>query len=76
VKRISELVSPKLHFKNERISNKNIFKWCQIFNSYVKISIDFYFKSLLKAKGRISIRGSFYVVKGKAFEIRGEISKS
>jgi hypothetical protein len=42
----------------------------------VKTSIDFYSKPLLKAKGRISLRGSFYVVKGKAFEIGGEISKS
>jgi hypothetical protein len=25
-------------------------------------------KKLLKAKGRISFRGSFYLVKGKAFE--------
>jgi hypothetical protein len=76
VKRISKLVYPKLHFKNERISNKNIFKWYQIFNSDVKISIDFHFKTRLKAKGRISFRGSFYVVKGKAFETGGEISKS
>jgi hypothetical protein len=30
----------------------------------------------LKANGRISFRGSFYVVKGKAFETGGEISKS
>jgi hypothetical protein len=30
----------------------------------------------LKAKRRISFRGSFYLVKEKAFEIRGEISKS
>jgi hypothetical protein len=28
----------------------------------------------LKAKGRISFRGSFYLVKGKAFEIGGGIS--
>jgi hypothetical protein len=28
----------------------------------------------LKAKGRISFRGSFYIVKGKAFETGGEIS--
>jgi hypothetical protein len=31
-------------------------------------------KTLLKAKGRISFKGSFYLVKGKAFEIGGEIS--
>jgi hypothetical protein len=35
-----------------------------------KISIGIYFKTLLKAKGRISLRGSFYV-KGKAFETGG-----
>jgi hypothetical protein len=28
----------------------------------------------LKAKRRISFRGSFYLVKGKTFETRGEIS--
>jgi hypothetical protein len=39
----------------------------------VKISISIYFKALLKVKGRISFRGSFYVVKGKAFETGGEI---
>jgi hypothetical protein len=33
-------------------------------------------KTLLKAKGRISFRGSFYVVKGEAFETGGGISKS
>jgi hypothetical protein len=31
-------------------------------------------KTLLKAKGRISFRGSFYIVKGKAFETGGGIS--
>jgi hypothetical protein len=31
-------------------------------------------KTLLKAKGRISFRGSFCLVKGKAFETGGEIS--
>jgi hypothetical protein len=30
----------------------------------------------LKAKRRISFRGSFYIVKGKAFETGGEILKS
>jgi hypothetical protein len=30
----------------------------------------------LKAKERISCRGSFYLVKGKAFETEGGISKS
>jgi hypothetical protein len=32
-------------------------------------------KTLLKTKRRISLRGSFVLVKGKAFEIGGEISK-
>jgi hypothetical protein len=41
-----------------------------------KISIGIYFKTLLKAKGRISFTGSFYLVKGKAFETGGGISKS
>jgi hypothetical protein len=40
-----------------------------------KIQIDIHLKTLLKAKRRISFRGSFYLVKGKAFETRGEISK-
>jgi hypothetical protein len=31
-------------------------------------------KTLLKAKGRIHSGGSFYLVKGKAFEIGGGIS--
>jgi hypothetical protein len=33
-------------------------------------------KTLLNTKRRISFRGSFVVVKGKAFETGGEISKS
>jgi hypothetical protein len=40
----------------------------------VKFQIDIYLKILLKAKRRISFKGSFYLVKGKAFEIGGEIS--
>jgi hypothetical protein len=32
----------------------------------VKFQIDIYLKTLLKAKRRISFRGSFYLVKGKA----------
>jgi hypothetical protein len=39
-----------------------------------KFQIGIYFKTLLKAKRRISFRGSFYLVKGKAFETRGGIS--
>jgi hypothetical protein len=38
------------------------------------ISLGIYFKTLLKAKRRISFRGSFYLVKVKAFEIGGGIS--
>jgi hypothetical protein len=34
-----------------------------------------YIKTLLKTKRRISFRGSFVLVKGKAFETGGEISK-
>jgi hypothetical protein len=33
-----------------------------------------YFKTLLKAKGRISFRASFCLVKGKSFKTGGEIS--
>jgi hypothetical protein len=40
----------------------------------VKFQIDIYLKTILKAKRRISFRGSFYLVKGKAFETGGEIS--
>jgi hypothetical protein len=54
-------VSSKLQIKYERIS-------------IGIISLHIYFKTLLKAKGRISFRGSFYLVKGKAFETGGEIS--
>jgi hypothetical protein len=39
-----------------------------------KILIGIYFKTLLKAKGRISFRGSFYIVEGKAFETGGGLS--
>jgi hypothetical protein len=52
------LASSKLHIKYERIS-------------IGIISLGIYFKTLLKAKRRISFRGSFYLVKGKAFEIGG-----
>jgi hypothetical protein len=38
----------------------------------VKFQIGIYFKTLLKAKRRISFRGSFYLVKEKAFETGGE----
>jgi hypothetical protein len=40
----------------------------------VKFQIDTYLKTLLEAKRRISFRGSFDLVKGKAFETRGEFS--
>jgi hypothetical protein len=36
--------------------------------------IDIYLKTLLKAKRRISFRGSFVLVKRKAFETGGVIS--
>jgi hypothetical protein len=39
-----------------------------------KSQIGIYLKTLLKAKRRISFRGSFHIVKGKAFEIGGGIS--
>jgi hypothetical protein len=38
----------------------------------IKFQIDNYLKTLLKAKRRISFRGSIYLVKGKAFETGGE----
>jgi hypothetical protein len=34
----------------------------------VEFQIGIYLKTLLKAKGKVSFRGSFYVVKGKASE--------
>jgi hypothetical protein len=78
VKKISQLVSSKLHNKYERISISIFFNKYLTFNSYVreKNSIGIYFKTLLKAKERISFRRSFYVVRGKAFETGGGISKS
>ena len=42
----------------------------------VKFQIDIYLKTLLKAKRRISSRGSFVLVKGKAFESGEKIFKS
>jgi hypothetical protein len=42
----------------------------------VEFQIGIYLKTLLKAKGKISLRGSFYVVKGKTFETGGGISNS
>jgi hypothetical protein len=41
----------------------------------IRFQIDIHLKPLLKAKRRISFRGSFYLDKGKAFETGGEISK-
>jgi hypothetical protein len=40
----------------------------------VKFQIDIYLKTLSKAKMRISLRGTLYLVKGKTFETGGEIS--
>jgi hypothetical protein len=37
-------------------------------------SLHIYFKTLLKAKRRISFKGRFYLVKGKTFETGGENS--
>jgi hypothetical protein len=53
--------------------------WYQLVSMFhliceVKFQIDIHLKTLLKAKRRISFRGSFYLVKGKAFETGGEIS--
>jgi hypothetical protein len=39
----------------------------------IRFQIGIHLKSLLKAKGRISFRGNFYLVKGQAFETGGEI---
>jgi hypothetical protein len=39
----------------------------------IRFQIGIHLKTLLKAKGRISFRGSFYLVKGKAFKTGGEI---
>jgi hypothetical protein len=78
VKRISKLVSSKLHIMHERISNNICAIGIQLLNSHMKENFQLIstLKTLLKANGRISFRGSFYVVKGKAFETGGEISKS
>ena len=50
--------------------------WYLCFTCFVKVKfqIDIYLITLLKAKRRISFRGSLYLVKGKAFETGGEIS--
>jgi hypothetical protein len=46
----------------------------EVFNWYLNL---FHIgKTLLNTKRKISSRGSFVLVKGKAFEIRGENSKS
>jgi hypothetical protein len=54
---------------------------CLFFNWYsrqfqigMNFQMSIYFKTLLKAKERISFTGSFCLVKGKAFETGGEIS--
>jgi hypothetical protein len=50
---------------------------CLFFNWYSRqFEISIYFKTLLKAKGRISFRGSFCLVKGKTFETGGRNFKS
>jgi hypothetical protein len=51
------------------------FNWySRQFQIGMNFQISIHFKTLLKAKGRISFRGSFCLVKGKAFETGGEIS--
>ena len=40
----------------------------------IRFQIGIHLKTLLKTKRRISFRGSFCLVKGKAFETGGEIS--
>jgi hypothetical protein len=57
-------------FKNFSNWYLNVFDHVQMI--FTKIGT--HFKTLLKAKGRISFRGSFCLVKGKAFKIGGEIS--
>jgi hypothetical protein len=47
----------------------------QLVSLKFNLSIGVYFKTLLKAKENF-IEGEFYLVKGKAFETGGEISKS
>jgi hypothetical protein len=42
----------------------------------IRFQIGIYLKILLKAKRKILFRGSFYLVKGKAFKTGGEILKS
>jgi hypothetical protein len=67
---------PHHHFKKFRNEDLIGFNKCLFFNWYSRqFQISIYFKkNLLKTKGRISFRGSFCLVKGKAFEIGGEIS--
>jgi hypothetical protein len=70
------------HFKKFRnkvlidVFHISIFKgqFLQLVSLKVNFQIDIYFKTLLKAKRRISFTESFYKVKGKAFKIGGEIS--
>jgi hypothetical protein len=76
VKRISQLAP----FQNFTLSMEEFqLVYFQLVSNFQLIcerefSIGIYFKTLLKAKGRISFRGSFYLVKGKAFETGGGIS--
>jgi hypothetical protein len=67
------------HFKNFQKERFNWYSQMSVFHlvsMLMKIIFQnwYLFKTLLKAKGRISFRGSFCLVKGKAFEIGGETS--
>jgi hypothetical protein len=78
-----KILSPKQKDRTTTISKKIKMKdliaihKCLFFNWYSRqFQISIYFKTLLKAKGRISFRGSFCLVKGKAFETGGRNFKS
>jgi hypothetical protein len=60
-------------FENFQKLGRNYFNW-YLFHKREEIISNA--KTLLTAKGRISSRGFYCLVKGKAFEIGGEFSKS
>jgi hypothetical protein len=63
------------HFTNFGNERFNLYSQMFVFKRYSRqFHISIYFKILLKAKRRISFRGSFCLVKRKAFETGGEIS--
>jgi hypothetical protein len=63
-----------MNFSNNVFSNSINWYLCFTWLVKIKFQIDIYFKTLLKAKRRISFRRSFYLFKGKAFETGGEIT--